>query len=120
MAEPSPCLHCGACCAHFRVSFYWAEADDAPGGWVPAALTEALSPHLRCMRGTNARSPRCEMLEGAIPGARCTIYAQRPSPCRELEPWDADGAPDPKCQRARDAYGLAALPRRKGGINDSA
>ena len=24
----NPCVTCGACCAHFRVSFYWAEADD--------------------------------------------------------------------------------------------
>jgi hypothetical protein len=30
----NPCVSCGACCAHFRVSFYWAEADDAPGGIV--------------------------------------------------------------------------------------
>ncbi|THB82127.1 YkgJ family cysteine cluster protein, partial [Pantoea allii] len=26
MSEISnPCVSCGACCAHFRVSFYWAE-----------------------------------------------------------------------------------------------
>ncbi|HBP8873638.1 TPA: YkgJ family cysteine cluster protein, partial [Escherichia coli] len=29
MNNPNPCMRCGACCAFFRVSFYWAEADDA-------------------------------------------------------------------------------------------
>ncbi|RBD00840.1 YkgJ family cysteine cluster protein, partial [Xanthomonas oryzae pv. oryzae] len=26
-----PCLTCGACCAYFRVSFHWSEADPALG-----------------------------------------------------------------------------------------
>ncbi|EGR9493162.1 YkgJ family cysteine cluster protein, partial [Escherichia coli] len=26
MNNPNPCMTCGACCAFFRVSFYWAEA----------------------------------------------------------------------------------------------
>ena len=26
-----PCLTCGACCAHFRVSFHWSEADPDQG-----------------------------------------------------------------------------------------
>ncbi|EFG2122847.1 YkgJ family cysteine cluster protein, partial [Escherichia coli] len=25
MNNPNPCMTCGACCAFFRVSFYWAE-----------------------------------------------------------------------------------------------
>ncbi|HDH0840599.1 TPA: YkgJ family cysteine cluster protein, partial [Klebsiella pneumoniae] len=25
MSEINPCMTCGACCAYFRVSFYWAE-----------------------------------------------------------------------------------------------
>ncbi|MEG6657786.1 YkgJ family cysteine cluster protein, partial [Pseudomonas aeruginosa] len=25
MSTDNPCLTCGACCAHFRVSFYWGE-----------------------------------------------------------------------------------------------
>ncbi|HCB0868544.1 TPA: YkgJ family cysteine cluster protein, partial [Klebsiella pneumoniae] len=24
MSEINPCMTCGACCAYFRVSFYWA------------------------------------------------------------------------------------------------
>lgn len=105
----NPCTHCGACCATFRVSFYWAEADDAPGGSVPVALTEPLNAFLRCMRGTNHKAPRCVSLSGDIPGARCEIYDLRSSTCREIEPFLADGRPDPKCQRARAAHGLAAL-----------
>lgn len=62
MSEINPCMTCGACCAYFRVSFYWAEADDA-GGLVPSALTEPLTPFLRCMSGTNQRQSaarRCQ------------------------------------------------------------
>lgn len=105
------CLSCGACCAAFRVSFYWAEADDSPGGQVPAALTERLTPHLRCMRGTNCETPRCNQLQGEVPGGRCAIYAQRPSPCRELVPYDAAGEPNRQCQKARAMYGLPLLQR---------
>ncbi|MLR39642.1 YkgJ family cysteine cluster protein, partial [Salmonella enterica subsp. enterica] len=27
MSVLNPCMTCGACCAYFRVSFYWAEGD---------------------------------------------------------------------------------------------
>ena len=54
-----PCLRCGACCAHFRASFYWAEADDAGPGGVPVALTRQLTPHRRVMIGTEGPAPRC-------------------------------------------------------------
>lgn len=73
MSEINPCMTCGACCAYFRVSFYWAEADDA-GGLVPSALTEPLTPFLRCMSGTNQRQSRCAALSGDIGDAvHCTI-----------------------------------------------
>lgn len=107
--DASPCLNCGACCATYRVSFYWAEADDAPGGFVPVGLTEQLTPHLRCMRGTSQKAPRCEQLVGAIPGALCGIYALRPSPCRELEPYDESGQVSRQCAQARARHGLSAL-----------
>lgn len=110
MESASPCLNCGACCAAFRVSFHWLEADDAPGGWVPVAQTEPLNAHLRCMRGTNTKAPWCSQLQGGVPGGRCAIYEQRPSPCRELEPYGADGQPHPQCQKARAVHGLPPLP----------
>ncbi|WP_374337718.1 YkgJ family cysteine cluster protein [Methyloversatilis sp.] len=109
----SVCTSCGACCAAFRVSFYWAEADDAPGGTVPVDTTERLGPHLRCMRGTSARDPRCQQLRGEIPGARCAIYASRPSPCRMLEPYDEQGRPTAQCAKARSLHGLPVLTPQK-------
>ncbi len=96
------CLSCGACCAHFRVSFYWGEADDAPGGFVPAALTEQVHAHLRCMKGTNDTPPRCVCLSGEVgKQVACTIYELRPSPCREFNVFEDDGRPNERCQRLR-------------------
>ena len=106
----NPCLSCGACCSTFRVSFYWAEADDAAGGFVPAALTEQLTPHRRCMTGTSAARPRCVALAGEIgAGVCCTIYEQRPSPCREFDAFAPDGSVNPRCNRARQQHGLPLL-----------
>ncbi|MES2467997.1 MAG: YkgJ family cysteine cluster protein [Verrucomicrobiota bacterium] len=104
-ADPStahPCLSCGACCATFRVSFYWAEA--ATRG-LPPGLTEKVNPWLSCMAGTNAAAPRCAALEGQI-GIRtgCRVYPQRPSPCREVQPGDS------QCAKARANHGLPPLP----------
>lgn len=95
------CQTCGACCAYFRVSFYWAEADDAPGGTVPAGLTESINPHMRCMQGTNAKQPRCVALGGQVgQQVACTIYDKRSSSCKELMPGDE------KCLKARAHHGL--------------
>jgi hypothetical protein len=56
------------------------------------------------MAGTERPQPRCEALAGAIGGAvACTVYDQRPSPCRELQPGED------KCQRARRRHGLPPL-----------
>ncbi|MFZ5484559.1 MAG: YkgJ family cysteine cluster protein [Pseudomonadota bacterium] len=109
----SPCLDCGACCAYFRVAFYWAETRAENGASVPETLTEAISPFLVAMRGTLSAPVRCIALEGT-PGrsTRCTIYPSRPSPCRDLNPWRPDGEPDEKCQRARSSHGLPPLPSR--------
>ncbi|MFN7726459.1 MAG: YkgJ family cysteine cluster protein [Rubrivivax sp.] len=95
------CQHCGACCAQFRVSFYWAEADDAPGGTVPVALTQPVGPLHRCMQGTAQRPVRCVALQGTV-GERvaCSIYAQRASTCRSVQPGDE------QCLKARQAHGL--------------
>lgn len=95
------CQQCGACCAFFRVSFYWGEADDAPGGTVPVALTEAFAPLRRCMQGTNSKQPRCAALGGQVgQQVACGIYEHRSSTCHELMPGDE------KCLRARQHHGL--------------
>ncbi len=107
-----PCLSCGACCAHYRVSLHWSEAEPALGGTVPIALTETFGAHQRSMRGTWAKQPHCIALQGVVgEHVSCTIYAQRPSPCRELRLSWEDGAPNPQCDNARIAYGLAPLTR---------
>lgn len=39
----NPCLDCGACCSHFRVSFYCGELAGENGGQVPVELVTQLS-----------------------------------------------------------------------------
>ncbi|WP_082190243.1 YkgJ family cysteine cluster protein [Frateuria defendens] len=104
-----PCLHCGVCCAYFRVAFHWSETDPALGGTVPAALTEKLDPHRVVMRGTQASKPRCAALEGPLGSARCGIYPRRPSVCRAVPVSWEFGEPSPQCDKARLAYGMAPL-----------
>lgn len=110
MSDANPCLDCGACCAHFRVSFYWGEGDDAPGGCVPVGFTEPLNLHLRYMKGTGVAPRRCVALVGE-PGRQvaCSIYASRPTPCRDFPAFLADGLPNPKCNALRAALGLTML-----------
>lgn len=105
----NPCVNCGACCAHFRVSFYWSEADDG-GGVVPVELTEPLNLLMRNMRGTNQTSPRCVALQGEISRCvSCSIYENRPGPCREFTQSGEDGQHNEACDRARARYGLPPL-----------
>lgn len=99
----SACQSCGACCASFRVSFYWAEADDG-GGTVPAHLTEQRDAFHRCMKGTWASQPRCIALQGEVgQEVSCGIYPLRSSTCRAVEEGDA------QCRRARELCGLPVL-----------
>lgn len=108
----NPCLSCGACCAHFRVSFYCGEIADGGGGIVPPELVTQVGPLRAAMKGTEYGNGRCVALRGEIgtEGVHCSIYAQRPSPCREFEPWLQDGSPEPDCQRVRARFGLPPLP----------
>jgi uncharacterized protein len=72
------CLSCGACCAFFRVSFYWAE-----GLNMPEHVTESVSAVYSCMCGTNQEKPRCIALSGTIgEHVSCTIYNSRSSTCK--------------------------------------
>jgi Fe-S-cluster containining protein len=95
---PFDCQHCGACCATYRVSFYWAEAEVLG---LPPELVQPLTPVLACLTGTNEVPPRCTALDGRIGAAvACSVYDRRPSPCHELQPGDD------KCRRARARHGL--------------
>ncbi|WP_208280292.1 YkgJ family cysteine cluster protein [Massilia oculi] len=96
-----PCLSCGACCKSYRVSFYWAEALDLG---LPEAMTEQVTPHISCMKGTNASRPYCIALGTGNAGPMaCGVYAQRPSACREVQ------IGDDKCNGARERHGLRPL-----------
>jgi uncharacterized protein len=95
------CQQCGACCAFFRVSFYWAEARERG---LPDSCTEQLNAHLACMAGTNGCTPRCGALQGEVgEQVACRVYAARPSPCREVQPGDE------RCIRARAHHGLPPI-----------
>ena len=95
------CVQCGACCSTYRVSFYWAEAQELG---LPDASVQKLTPHLACMAGTNSPQPRCHALSGEVGSlVTCSLYEQRPSACRELQPGED------KCNRARARHGLPAL-----------
>ncbi|MEN6472840.1 MAG: YkgJ family cysteine cluster protein [Syntrophaceae bacterium] len=109
--EDNPCLTCGACCACYRVSFYWAEIGEAGLGGVPVDLTEKLDAFRAVMRGTNQPNPRCIALEGEVGvRVRCTIYDRRPVPCRDLPfSGSAGAAGEEKCDKARAAWGLPLL-----------
>ena len=101
----SVCRQCGACCASFRVSFYWAEA--AQRGLADSCI-ERVKPHLVSLAGTNRPAPRCCALQGEVgEQVGCLVYPARPSPCRELQPGDD------KCSRARARHGLAPLDHQR-------
>lgn len=102
-----PCLSCGACCAHYRVSLHWSETEVYG---TPEAVTEPFGPHRLVMRGTWAAQPRCVALQGEVGrDAHCGIYPQRPSACRDLDAAWEHGEASPQCDRARVAYGLRPL-----------
>ena len=108
--EHNPCLNCGACCAMFRASFYWAETSEFTPGGVPPELTSKVNYFFVVMKGTDRRPARCIALKGDI-GRQvyCSIYDQRSSSCREFEPSWQQNRNNPRCNQARLAWGLKPL-----------
>jgi uncharacterized protein len=107
----NPCLSCGACCAYYRASFYWAEADGTPGGTVPVELTEKLNDFRRVMKGTSQKDPRCIALLGEIgQSVGCSIYELRSSVCYDFDVSWLHGVRNERCDQARIAWGLEPLP----------
>lgn len=106
----NPCLHCGACCALFRASFYWAETDEFTPGGVPWEMTIKITDFCVAMKGTERKPPRCTALVGEI-GRKvfCSIYDQRSSVCRNFEPSWQNHHSNPRCNQARLAWGLKPL-----------
>ena len=104
------CLSCGACCAFYRASFYWSEAEDHTAGGVPLKMAKKLNDFRLVMRGTEGANPRCIALLGDIGrSVRCSIYERRASICREFEPSWQNHAPNPRCDKARLAWGMKPL-----------
>lgn len=105
----SPCTSCGACCAFFRVSFFWGECQSS-GGTVPDNTVEVVTPSLVAMIGTSQPNPRCEKLAGDIgDDVRCTMYEQRSSSCRDFDASWENGVHNPRCDDARAKHGLPPL-----------
>jgi len=103
----NPCFECGQCCQHFRVSFYHGEIEGNGAGIVPGDLTTKLTDHLACMKGTEKGSAPCIALKHTKEeGWRCSIYEQRPSPCREFNVFNEDGTMNKDCQKLRMKIGL--------------
>lgn len=116
MFRKNPCESCGACCAYFRVSFYWGESDGEKNGTVPAELIEDVSPFLQAMKGTNQQHPHCIALEGEVGHlVRCKIYEYRPSTCQDFGVHWQDGVAHidhedlVRCNQARADFGLPEL-----------
>ncbi|MBM3345581.1 MAG: YkgJ family cysteine cluster protein [Betaproteobacteria bacterium] len=106
----SACLACGACCATFRVSFYWSESHAHPEGSVPTELTVPVSFHHAAMRGTERFPPRCVALAGGIGhSVGCGIHERWPTPCREFTVAAA------RCNASRRAHGLPPLEAAPAG-----
>lgn len=110
-----PCQTCGACCAHFRVSFYWREGEPREhSAAVPREMWEEepnASGLYRTMKGTNAKHhPKCVALRGVIgKNVGCSIYSLRSSTCRKFTASFENGTRNLRCDEARAAHGLAPL-----------
>jgi Fe-S-cluster containining protein len=101
------CQACGACCVNLP-----SNVAEGFGSWVEIAADDAILrrrdlqklvvrdaggvPHLRL-----APDGRCAALRGALGRrVRCTIYRDRPSPCRTVQPGDR------LCERYRREHAL--------------
>ena len=73
-------------------------------------MTKKLNDFRLMMAGTEGAAPRCIALLGDIGrSVRCSIYERRASVCREFEASWQSHAPNPRCDRARQAWGLQPL-----------
>ena len=111
------CLHCGACCAAFRVTFHYSELE-SEGGRVPDSLADAETRTLYRLLGTDYTRPRCAALCGEVGvSVRCGIYLERPAPCREFAPLAAVGQFTAACDTARRRHGLPPLSPATASLN---
>lgn len=80
---------------------------------VPLELTGTVTPFRRCMKGTDLSRPRCIALVGEIGGQNyCSIYAVRPTPCRDFRAaWEVGVSEEEaaRCNQARARHRLAPI-----------
>lgn len=101
------CKCCGACCAVWKVRFPAIEANPNNAGGVPIECTIPVSETQLAMKGTEPGQKRCCALKGQIGNwVSCSIYASRPTPCRDFKASWEMGVSNQKCDRARTIYGL--------------
>lgn len=103
-----PCQSCGACCSIYRVAFD--QDETISGNRVPRDLAFRVDSKTLAMKTTRPGSQRCVALAGHIgKNVSCSIYQNRPSPCRNFTASFEDGLHHPRCDEARLARGLPAL-----------
>jgi Fe-S-cluster containining protein len=97
------CQKCGACCRGLDVLLTDAEADQFESRPDLVRLTVLYQPRAglaaRFLK-RDAQTDTCLALGGRFGDCACTIYAQRPYLCRELQPGD------PHCLEARRREGF--------------
>lgn len=77
---------------------------------MPDDLTERVDLHRSCMKGTNQPQPRCVALQGTLGEAvSCSIYENRPTPCREFSCNGEVAEYNEGCDKARARFGLPPL-----------
>ncbi len=103
MAASYDCQSCGACCATYDVLLMGTDLDRFEADPSLLALTtpyeKLAGVQARFMR-REAATGRCVALRGPLHACACSIYADRPMLCRELE------VGSPHCLAAREAFGL--------------
>lgn len=94
-AAPPDCRSCGACCAYSDSWPSFDPFDERDGAALPAELVHADGGRMAC------EGDRCKALAGVVGEAvHCTVYADRPTLCREFE------AGSDTCLLVRDFFGL--------------
>jgi Fe-S-cluster containining protein len=89
------CTTCGACCAY---SYDWPELMEDDGDGIAESLIDCETGRMKCT------GDRCNALAGTVGVAvRCTVYAHRPTVCREFDPCPEN------CDRVRAWFGLPAM-----------
>jgi Fe-S-cluster containining protein len=89
---------------------------------VPEILSLPVSAGMSVMKGTDTiNNTRCEALSGQVgKNGSCSIYENRPTPCRKFESSFTYGVKEPRCDEARAAHGLAPLTLRDyDGVRNS-